>query len=75
MARGISFLEKLDEDFHSPVLLSQYLRAIDAFKTVLGWPFTTISFSHTVADICPAVYFCLGLLFAMFITPKRRHLT
>lgn len=73
--KGISFLEKLWDDFHSPVLLSRYLRPTEAFNTFLVCPLTTMLFSNNATDMEPALNFFTGVLFTIFITFDARHLT
>jgi len=54
MAKGISFLEKLCEDFQSPSL-SLYLRCTVALSMVTVLPFTCTWFSQIAADTWPAL--------------------
>lgn len=62
MAKGISFLLRLLEDFHVPSL-SRYLRCTVAFNIVVVPPvFNGISFFHIAAEIAPPAWnFATGL--------------
>ncbi len=74
MANGISFREKLPDDFQLPAL-SRYLRSMEAFSISTFLPFMTASFAQIAQDTCPARNFSTGLLILLQLRETSSNVT